>query len=240
MKKLLFLFAICLSPLFTYANGFLNGVWVNDFQKTRITIEKDRHGLDVYGLRPRGHVSFDRVSQNKYRSRCGNFTIKVREHNRIKLYERSRHHSQGTTFKKLIYSSYSTGCSIPSGNYGHHGYHSGNRHHKGNRGSSNRGFADSHRGNSFGYEGSLGAHLEGTWFSDQTGDKVIILNDRGDIKVKIRGQERWFRFTKISDSTFRDEKGNTYRYRDNGDLVWTDRDGLRSFRLSKDSDAIQW
>ncbi len=222
MKKLLILLAIGCSPFLLSANGFLNGVWVNDFQESKITIEKHRQGLDVYGLRSHRPIYFSRVSQNKYRSNCG-YTIKVKDIDRIKLYERHRDHNHGISFRKIIrHTHYGATCQPQWQNDPYYGYR------------------DNERNRTFRHRSNLGAHLEGTWYSSQTGDRVIILNDRGNIKVKLRGEKLWYRFRKTSNDSFRDDRGNVYHYQNNGDLVWRDRHGDRSFRLKKESDHIDW
>ncbi len=76
-------------------------------------------------------------------------------------------------------------------------------------------------------------NISGFWSSDRHQIEVEVVATDAGIKVLRSGQGRWYHYQRVNPSTFRDQEGNTYRFRDNDDLEWTSYDARKTLRFRK-------
>ncbi len=234
MKRLVLLLSILASPMLIKASHWLEGTWVTQHSNQRINIDNIRNGILVYGIERGDALYFRRVSESKYRSDCGGFVLRRREHNRIKLYDYRFRYNKVTNFYRAR-NAFSDNGQCHSGR----GYDFEERDRRFDGPRHDDRFYQrqpTHRS-----AASLSQEIEGTWYSPQLNETVLILNDRGDLKVKIRGKTDWVRFSPTSFGVYQDRKSNIYTFNNDGTLTWSDRtNGGRTFTLRKESDQIKW
>jgi len=84
--------------------------------------------------------------------------------------------------------------------------------------------------------GSIQSHardISGIWSSDRHQVTLEVVATVNGIKVLRSGQGQWYYYQRVNPSTFRDNEGNVYRFRDNDYLEWRSYDSRRSLRFRK-------
>lgn len=75
--------------------------------------------------------------------------------------------------------------------------------------------------------------ISGLWSSDRHQVTVEVVSTSAGIKVLRSGQGRWYHYSQVNPSTFRDREGNVYRFRDNDYLEWRSYDSRKTLRFRK-------
>ncbi len=228
MRTLIYLSLLIFIPLGLSAHHgadkqLLFGKWDSEFSNHRIKIKNWRHGIKAKDTYSNGWRRYRRVSDRKFRSDCG-AVIKIQGRHVISF--RAAPGFQRERFNRRGYLAPLATCPVPSNTYDDYGpngtglygdYYDSNRPRRSTR--------------------ERNINLEGLYRNDKFGHNLIILQNRNGIKTRIKGEKKWYYYSKnrSRDDQYTDRSGNRIVVTNNNSLKWIGQNG-NSFKLKKISD----
>lgn len=237
MKKLLFLSLILLPSIMmatpTFDNDVFIGKWISPEYGHTLKIDDYRRGIKVKDSFTGRWIKYRRTSKRTFRSSCGR-ELGFLDYNTISF--RPNRRNPRVIFKRKGVALHSFECQVPHIDNNHYGNsyspYSNEYDYYGNNG--NNHYNDNQDRNRV----KAKSFIEGTYLNRPLNHEFILLEDRNGIKTKIKGESKWYYYSKNrnQDNVYTDRVGNTIRRTDLSSIEWKGVNGKR-YTLDKLSDA---
>lgn len=216
----------------TVDNDVLIGKWISPEFGQILNIQDWRKGIKVRDSRSGRWIQYRRKSNRSFRSNAGR-EVRFLDYNTISFSE--GHHRQRVIFKRRGAVLNSFECQTP---HGHDGYYSSNSPYSSEYDYYD-GYQDSNRNNRNGTnrDNRVKPALEGTYLNRELNHEFILLEDRNGIKTKIKGESKWYYYTKErnQNGVYTDRVGNVIRRTNLSNIEWNGINGRR-YKLNKVSE----